>query len=158
MKEKKKETVLKKVTAAVFFFILVIFIVPFVKKEEKTKNIIKPEEETKLREIMNVDAISVFSPGSEIEQDKFYLVRNEWGYLFIQFKDAGVDGDLDLVSYSHSEVPFDPDAFDPDTGFPGNDFITSNPTSDDWDQWRKRFKQVLKDYTEGLRRKRQRRK
>lgn len=112
----------------------------------------KLEEETKLREIMNVNLADVFPPGSERKSNEFYSVTNEWGYAFIQFKDAGADGSLDLVSYSHSRVLFD--VFDPETGFGGDDLIISYPNSEDWKEWVERYKQVLKDHAEKLRRQR----
>lgn len=104
----------------------------------------KPETEIEI----DVTTISVGQPELEIESARFYLVRNWLGYGLIQFKDTWDDRKLDKVFYSNSEIPFDLGIFNPVSGFPGKDIITSDNNSSDWDKWLMRFEQVLKAHAE----------
>lgn len=107
---------------------------------------------TKKQAKINVDTIFVNQPELGIEKARFYLVKNWLGYGLVQFKDTNDDKKLDKVFYSQSEIPFSPDAFNPDMGFPGKDVLVSDPNSPDWSEWLKRFDLVFKEHAEKLKR------
>jgi len=102
----------------------------------------------------DVDTIFVNQPELGIEKARFYLVRNWLGCGLVQFKDVNDDKKLDKVFHSQSEIPFSPDAFNPNTGFPGKDVLVSDPNSSDWSEWLKRFDSVLERHAEKLKRQR----
>jgi hypothetical protein len=99
---------------------------------------------------MDINTIFVNQPELGIEKARFYLIKNWLGYGLVQFKDVNDDKKLDKVFYSNSEIAFNPDAFNPDTGFPGKDVLVSDPNSSDWSEWLKRFDLVLKEQAEKL--------
>ena len=99
---------------------------------------------------MDITTILVNQPELGIEKARFYLVKNWLDYGLVQFKDAGDDGIMDRVFYSDSEIAFNPDAFDPNTGFPGDNVSVSDPNSADWNKWLKRFDLILEKHAEKI--------
>ena len=122
----------------IIFFLLIasayFCLKPLIKKEAK----------------MDITTILVNQPELGIEKARFYLVKNWLDYGLVQFKDAGDDGIMDRVFYSDSEIPFNPDAFDPNTGFPGDNVSVSDPNSSDWNKWLKRFDLILEKHAEKI--------
>jgi hypothetical protein len=92
----------------------------------------------------NVDTISVGDPNLGIKPARFYLVKNQWGYGLVQFKDTGLDKKLDKVFCNSSEFPFSPDKFNPDTGFPSDKVFDPNSV------WQERFQKVLREHDKKL--------
>ncbi|KPJ54822.1 hypothetical protein AMJ47_03155 [Parcubacteria bacterium DG_72] len=107
-------------------------------------------------ETFNVDTISVGQPELGIERARFYLVKNQWGYSFVQFKDTGLDKKLDRVFcldnvfLNDLGFPFSPERFNPSTGFPSDKVF--DPNSPDWGEWLLKFEKVLQEHEKKLKR------
>jgi|GEM_PF-2722382 len=107
---------------------------------------------TKEKPEFNVDTISVGQPELGIEPARFYLVENQWGYGLVQFKDIGLDKKLDKVFCRQLRLAFNPDDFDPRTGFLSSRIFDPNSVFSVWNEWVQRFEKVLQEHDKKLKR------
>ena len=86
--------------------------------------------------------VMLVNANAELEKEAklLYEIENRWTYSFVQFKDIGLNGNLDQVYCKKAdgvELRFDPNS--------------EYPEGKSWDDWLERFSKIRKEAVTGLR-------